>query len=274
MRTARKWFGRVLRGVADGVEALRTPRGELLPPPRLRRAYYGTREPEAFRRASATAAQELIGRGLKPHHRVLDVGCGAGNLAVALARYLGPEGGYDGLDVHAAAVAWCQRAVTPLYPDFRFQLADLHSKQYNPRGRHPASEYRFPFDGGTFDYVFVGSVCTHLLPDAVAHYLEEIARVLKPGGRCVSSFFLLDDASRRGVESGTSFRPFAVRFGASGCLLADADVPETAVAHDEGFVRARFAENGLAVEEPVYHGGWWRGEADHQDVITAVKLRP
>ena len=39
--------------------------------------------------------------GLKPHHRVLDVGCGVGRMALPLTGYLTPPGDYDGIVVGA-----------------------------------------------------------------------------------------------------------------------------------------------------------------------------
>lgn len=39
---------------------------------------------------------------------------------------------------------------------------------------------------------FAASVFTHMLPLNTAHYFRESARVLKRGGRCIFSFFLLD----------------------------------------------------------------------------------
>jgi len=41
--------------------------------------------------------------GLRPEHRVLEVGCGAGRQALALADYLQP-GGYTGFDVDELAI--------------------------------------------------------------------------------------------------------------------------------------------------------------------------
>ena len=86
------------------------------------------------------------------------------------------RGGYDGVEIHPEAVEWCQRAITPLHPTFRFHRADLVSPAYNPHGLVPASEYRFPFPDQSFDFIFLASVFTHMLPDAVEHYLREIGR--------------------------------------------------------------------------------------------------
>jgi hypothetical protein len=59
-----------------------------LPPLHLRIYYYGTANPSAYTRACAGARAQLISRGLRPDHRVLDIGCGVGNLAAGLADYL------------------------------------------------------------------------------------------------------------------------------------------------------------------------------------------
>src|SRR5205085_890333 len=81
-------------------ESLARPLGRLVPPVHLRWRYYGTARPAAFAGYAAAAAVELAARGLEPDHRVLDVGCGLGPLAVGLAPYLA-AGRYDGFDVHA-----------------------------------------------------------------------------------------------------------------------------------------------------------------------------
>src|SRR5438045_2254960 len=57
--------------------------------------------------------------GLQPGDRVLDIGCGAGRVALPLTRVLTST--YDGFDVVKFAVRWCQRNLTPKNPHFRFQ---------------------------------------------------------------------------------------------------------------------------------------------------------
>ena len=57
-------------------------------------------------------------------------------------------------------------------------------------GKMLPDEVILPFDNDNFDSVITGSVFTHLGTRAVSErYLEEIARVLKSGGRLFSSWF-------------------------------------------------------------------------------------
>lgn len=237
----------------------------LLPPAHLRIYYYGSWDPELVARAGENARIELMSRGLRPEHRVLDIGSGIGNLALALKDHL--TGGYDGLEIHPEAVEWCQRAISTRYPAFRFHRADVASTAYNPAGTEAASAYRFPFPDGTFDFILLASVFTHMLPDEVARYLREIRRVLKPSGTCVCSFFLLNDQTRRSVEEGRSFMSFGVAHPSGVCRLHDASVPEAAVAYEEAFVERLHRDSDLRIRE-VRRGRWWSGAAHDQDVLT------
>ena len=268
----RRLAGGVRRAVYRIVSLIdRVARGRsnaLLPPAHLRLYYYGTWRPDTFTRMCAGARTELTTRGLRPEHRLLDIGSGIGNLALGLVGYL--RGPYDGVDVHAEAVAWCERAITKRYPNFRFHHADLASRAYNPRGTRSASEYRFPFADQSFDFIYLASVFTHMLPDEVEHYVSEISRLLAPGGSCVASYFLLNDETRVGVETGRSFMSFHVEHPSGLCRLHDAAIPESAVALEEAFVQRIHEQAGLRVRD-VRRGRWWSGEAHDQDVLTVAR---
>jgi len=268
-RVARYIRHTLLRGLTV-VERLRPSRRDpLLPPAHLRIYYYGTADPAAFARACVGARTEILSHGLAPHNRVLDIGPGIGILALGLVDFLTAT--YDGLEIHPEAVAWCQRAITPRYPAFRFHRADVASRAYNPAGTTSAVSYRFPFENGAFDFVMLGSVFTHMLPDEVAHYLREIARVLAPGGVAVVSWFLLDEESRPGVDAGRSFMSFGVRPSSGVSRLHDAAVPEAAVAFEEAFALNAIAAAGLRVRDR-RRGAWANGRADDQDVLTLMSL--
>lgn len=210
---------------------------------------------------------------LKPHESVLDIGCGLGTFAVALTQYLNKSGRYEGIDVGADRIKKCRHKITRAFPNFRFQAADLYNESYNPTGHFKASEYRFPYEDASFDFVFARSLFTHMLPDDVANYVLEIARVLKPNGRCLVTFFLINDKTSRMQD-----QKFPFDFGIY--RVRRTDVPELAVSYQEPHVRALFAEHGLRIVEPIRLGTWSGAEgavkksarlAHHQDVIVAVK---
>ena len=238
----------------------------LLPPAHLRVYYYRSLDPKAFHAACQTVKVELVSRGLQPHHRVLDIGSGIGNLAIPLLGEL--RGGYDGMEIHPEAVAWCQRAITPGHPSFRFHRADVANSAYNPGGAAEADRYRFPFPDRSFDFIYLGSVFTHMPVEEVAQYVREIARLLAPAGQCIASFFLLNGDSRGGIDAGASFMPFGADDATGRFRLHDAAVPGAAIAIDEGWVRALFAREGLVMGE-LRRGRWWSGVAHDQDIVTA-----
>lgn len=206
--------------------------------------------------------------GLTPDERVLDVGCGIGRIAVPLLDYLSPRGSYDGFDIVPRAVRWCERAITARNPRFRFTLADLRNRAYRPGSAGTAAAFRFPYPDATFDVVLATSVFTHLMPDEADNYLRQIARVLKPGGRCLVTWFLRNEESERLLREGKSAIPLAHEYGA--CLVMDPDVPEAAIAYPQADVITAYRRAGFA-NVTVYPGSWC-GRAQFttgQDMIVA-----
>lgn len=213
----------------------------------------------------------LAGRaGLRPHHRVLDLGSGNGQKARALTRFLDARGSYEGLDVVADGIEWC-RTRYARFPNFRFQHADVYSSHYNPQSRVADTEYRLPYADGEFDVVFLTSVFTHMLPDGIANYTGEIGRVLKPGGRCVATLFLLNADSTARIIAGGSAIAFVEVPG--GFRVMDPKNPSQAVAVSEEWARGTFTAAGLKVAEITF--GTWSGGPDilaaFQDLVIAVK---
>jgi SAM-dependent methyltransferase len=255
LRAALAHRARIGAATARDAVDLVTRRGaaELRPPRRLLGGDY-----DYFERVG----EEYLGHfvelgGLKPGDRVLDVGCGPGRMAVPLTRYLssGAGGSYEGFDVVPREVEWCRRQITPRHPSFRFQVADVRNPRYNPAGATPASEYRFPFPDQSFDFAFATSVLTHLREPDAANYLREIGRVLRPGGRCMVTFFLWNTEARQQVAEGKSHYAFAHPDGHA--RYESLDSPEAAVAYDESWVHDRFFAGGMGIEEMRY--GQWCG---------------
>jgi len=212
----------------------------------------------------AAVGDEFLGHlvelaGLTPDSRVLDVGCGIGRLARPLVRYLDDRGSYAGFDVNPVGVGWCQLRYDER---FRFALADLFNARFHPTGRHRAAEYRFPYDDDAFDVAVMASVLTHLLEEEAAHYLAETLRVLRPGGRLLATFFLLDDESRAAIAAGRSAYAF-LEPDAHVAVLRE-DLPEEAVAYDTAWVREHIPVRSI-------HPGGWRGRPGRsfQDLVVA-----
>ena len=119
---------------------------------------------------------------LKPSDDVLDVGCGIGRMALAMVNYLEPTSRFEGFDIVKHGIDWCERNITTRWPNFNFKHSDIYNKCYNEPGRQVSRKYRFPYEDNSFDFAFLTSVFTHMLPRDMESYLGEIHRVLRPGG--------------------------------------------------------------------------------------------
>lgn len=105
-------------------------------------------------------------------HRVLDIGCGTGTMAI-LIKQLQPGTNVIGLDPDPRALARARRKAE------RARLS-VHFDQ--------GSSDRLPYSDASFDRVFSSFMFHHLHADQRETTLREVRRVLKPGG----SFHLLD----------------------------------------------------------------------------------
>lgn len=207
--------------------------------------------------------------GLRPHHRVLDVGSGIGRIAAPLSQYLLPSSIYMGLDPTREGIDWCLERITPVYPNFRFRHLDVAHPLYNPLGLLRGTSLVMPLGNASIDFALLVSVVTHLPPDEVSNYAREIARVLAPGGRCFITLFSIDP---EGVAATvTDPRCGFQRLGDSVAWSASPDDPLGMMAFDFGWLEHELGRSGLVCES--LRKGSWRGiaSAHYQDVLVAHK---
>jgi SAM-dependent methyltransferase len=234
---------------------------------------------EWFRWAEEWSMLLRVYGGLTPVSRVLEIGCGLGRIAFGLRFLLSPGGTYAGFEIVEEKVRFLREAFAPSYPNFEFTHADVANTEYNPGGAAPASSYEFPYEDGRFDIVFAASVFTHMAPEAVRRYFAESARVLAPGGRCVFSFFLLDNYDPRRPRPHGFARPdfdflhHLPEWG-DGFAFAVLENPEQMTAYRLALVERFAAEAGLRVlGDPV--PGLWSGAFAHtigaQDVVVLCR---
>jgi ubiquinone/menaquinone biosynthesis C-methylase UbiE len=107
---------------------------------------------------------------MQPGEGVLDVGCGTGVLTRLAAEVVGPAGWVVGIDPAPMmiALAWENAALAGKRAEFRLAAVE-----------------HLPFADQTFDAVLASFVMHHLPPEVKRAELQEVYRVLKPGGRLV-----------------------------------------------------------------------------------------
>ncbi len=192
---------------------------------------------------------------LRREHSVLELGCGHGRTGRGLLAYLRSPGRYVGLDLDARRIqdarAWIQRR----FPNFEFIHADVRHPYANPAGPTEARDYTFPFADASFDVIYAASLFSHLLPDAARRYLQESRRVLKPGGRCLFSFFLLDHYRGPGTTISPLYEFRDELPGTPGVAVHDRGYPDALVGYRLEILRAFSDRAGLRVAR-VIPGLW------------------
>jgi ubiquinone/menaquinone biosynthesis C-methylase UbiE len=128
------------------------------------------------RRSQKMRVEGLKHAELKPGSRILDFGCGAGDLAFEAERIIGGQGKIIGIDPSAEMVKVAERKAAARKSKVAF--------------KNQAVE-KLSFADGSFDVVTSSFVLHHLPEDLQAKAFKELKRVLKPGGL----FFAIDMTS-------------------------------------------------------------------------------
>ncbi|MFF8916978.1 class I SAM-dependent methyltransferase [Streptomyces sp. NPDC015032] len=224
---------------------------DLLPPRRYRR-FIGNGDFLKVGRQITDYMREELGVG--PSHDVLDAGSGAGRIAIPLTEVLGEQGSYLGFDIVPHAIEWCSSAITPKYPNFRFEHVDIRQEIYNPDGKMSAADFRFPAEDSAFDVVAMVGLISHLLPPELDNYLNEAARTLRPGGMCFATAYLVDDKVAENIAQGRTAFTFTIDHGEY--YMHSKEEPTYAIAYRVDYLRAAAARYGLHLRREPKPGTW------------------
>jgi len=121
-----------------------------------------------------------------PH--ILDIGCGRGFLGIASSFIVKESGTYTGIDINKKAIEFCQKHYQQKNMDFIY--LNHHNPYYNDNKSNLPEPW--PVKENSKNLVTALSVWTHLDEDQSYFYLNEVNRVLKPGGKAIITFFCLD----------------------------------------------------------------------------------
>jgi SAM-dependent methyltransferase len=163
----------------DGVQRRSRDRDYAKPlsPRAIEKRRYRGRVKGPWEELGALQLEFLVAQGLRPEHRLLDVGCGPLRAGVRFVDYLDP-GNYYGVDINDTLL---QAAYEQELPE------QLQSKL--PRDHLRATD-RFDCNFGVgFDYAIAHSLFTHVSLNHVRLCLFRVAKVVPPGGRFFATFF-------------------------------------------------------------------------------------
>lgn len=196
-----------------------------VPPPRLIVLVTGSADPAWYAEGGRLAAESILGilreAGLAPADflSVLDFGCGCGRV-IRRWRSITRAALY-GTDSNPRLVEWCRH---------NLPFAQFQSNTLEPRLNYADKQ---------FEFAYALSVFTHMPEDLQKPWMNELRRVLRPGGYLLITTqgdeFLpkLDDAERNRYHGGQMVTRYREAAGTNLCSIY----------HPEPYVRARLAEN-------------------------------
>jgi SAM-dependent methyltransferase len=114
--------------------------------------------------------------GLRPAHRLLDVGCAMMRLGSLAIPFLEP-GHYYGIDPMGPSLALGRAVLNRLSIDRPYSLLQ-------------SGTFEFERFGVLFDFAIAQSVITHLSRTQVAHCFIALKSVMKPGGTFIFTYLL------------------------------------------------------------------------------------
>jgi SAM-dependent methyltransferase len=168
---------------------------------------------------------------------VVELGCGCGRIAHPL-RGEWFTGTYVGVDLDREMIDYCRNHFPK--EKFSFVLSPHKSATYSPEGAEGQERGEGKLviaDAASKDFIFSISLYSHLLEPEMREYLQESARILRPGAIMHLTFFCMEH-----VELGVRWT-FGHPMGNS--FVENLRLPEAAVAYKEDYIRGVVREMGF-----------------------------
>jgi SAM-dependent methyltransferase len=247
---AYRTYERIRATRLPGRSAPRAADGLPVPPARLIMRVAGTPDVEWFLESGRLAAESIhdaLERAETPLDTVasiLDFGCGCGRVIRNWAKL---DARIAGSDLSGGAIDWCRE--------------NLPFARFETNGLAPP----LAFDQASFELAYALSVLTHL-PEPIQHdWMDELARVVRPGG-----FLLLTTHGERYLERlDASERR---RFRAGELVVRWGDVPGSNLCttfHPLSWVRERLLPHGFEELEYLPEGATGN---PHQDLFLLQRV--
>jgi SAM-dependent methyltransferase len=189
---------------------------------------------------------------------IVEIGCGIGRRSHVMRDFRFHDvrftGSYLGIDIDPEMIAWCRANFDDR---FEFALSSHPSEAYRNADANNDHYYVIPRNDTTIDFVFSTSLLSHLLEPQIRNYFAEGARILKPGGRMMMSFFAIDLNPKLLDDRYT----FSHRMGPA--YVESLEVPEAAIAYESAWMIAAAREAGFQSAEVLHD------PADVQQMLVA-----
>ncbi|MGK7918633.1 MAG: class I SAM-dependent methyltransferase, partial [Trichodesmium sp.] len=180
-----------------------------------------------------------------------------------------PKARYEGIDFSEKVIDWAKQEITSRKPNFNFHWHNIYHPLYNSNGIMSMKEFILPYPEASFDVVCVSNLFTHLSAIDFRHYLQQIQRVLKVGGKCLFACFLINYESQKLIADGKTSQHLVNEIEGGFCL--DPELPEKTIGFEESLLIDWIKESGLIIVDK-YYGSWCgRKSFSRQDLIIVEK---